>query len=150
MIGSFITKDSLEKAGKVNFFEGFRRVKLVFQIVIIILGIIVAVGAWSGPEKIISRHRFVPDESQTPTCRVVYTDKDEYNSDTSKFEKKHYVFPLEYSDKQIDSLVWFEGLKKNILNFFLVISCALLVVAALEVFFRLIVWVLKGFAPKPS
>ena len=46
MIGSFITKESLEKAGKVNFFEGFRRIKLVCQSVIIVIGIVGAVSAW--------------------------------------------------------------------------------------------------------
>jgi hypothetical protein len=148
MIGSFITKDSLEKAGKVNFFEGFRRVKLVCQSIIFILGIGVGIGTWGGPEKIISRYRFTPDGSQTPTCRVVYTDKDKYNPETDVVEKNHYEFPLEYSDKQIDSLVWFAVLKKNALTFLQIIGCALLVVAVLELVFRLLVWVLSGFNPK--
>jgi len=148
MIGSFITKESLEKAGKVNFFEGFRRIKLVCQSVIIVIGIVGAVSAWGGPEKIMSRHRFIPEGSQTPTLRVVYTDKDKYNPDTHVIEKNHYEFPLEYSDKQIDSLVWFAVLKKNTLTFLQIIGCAFLVVAVLELFFRLLVWMLKGFAPK--
>jgi len=148
MIGSVITKESLEKAGKVNFFEGFRRVKLVCQSVIIVIGIVGAVSEWGGPEKITSRHRFSPVDSETPTGRIVFTDKDEYNAETHKIEKCRYVFPLEYSDKQIDSLVWFAVLKKNTLTFFQFIGCALLVVAVLELFFRLLVWILKGFTPK--
>jgi hypothetical protein len=150
MIGSFITKDSLERAGKVNFFEGFRRIKLICQSITIMLGIGVGIGTWGGPEKIMSRHRFIPEGSQTPTLQVVYTDKDKYNPDTHVIEKNHYEFPLEYSAKQIDSLVWFAVLKKNTLTFLQIIGCALLVVAVLESVFRLLVWVLSGFTPKHS
>jgi hypothetical protein len=138
----------------LDFYEGFRRIKLIFQVTAFLSIPLFLFYGWdqNKVEKIVSMYEFVPDNPSVKSTgeQVVTVDQEKYNYETHKFEPKTYTFPKDASRDEINRFFWWNHFWQNVRIFFEIIGCSLLFVFSLEVVFRLFVWVLKGFAPKQS
>ena len=136
----------------LDFFEGFRRIKLILQVIVLLFIPFGVYWSWQSnePEHYEYAYKLHPEStpSQKPEDQLVIVNKKEYNLETHKYEPKSYVFPLDASKDDINCTLWWNYFWQNVRIFFEIVGCGLLSVLSLEVVFRLGVWVLKGFAPK--